>query len=262
MDFLEKLDFMMGRYGLNKRSLSIKSDIPYTTIDNWYKRGYEGIKLETLRKLSNYFNTFIDFWVLEDVADPNYGKANSFSMELEETQHIIKYRLLDPYGKEAVDGVLDVESRRCEAARAAVLQDQRKDMEAGTLIDFEKVIRFSIPGFSMPMSAGTGQEAGQEYPENYTLVKEPPRGTSFIARVSGNSMEPTYHDGDMVFVHSCEEIAVGQVGVFYMDGKQWVKELGAEVLLSHNPDYPPRTITEDIRCQGLVLGVCDKSYFE
>ena len=77
MDFLEKLDFMMKRYNLNKRSLSIKSDIPYTTIDNWYKRGYEGIKLETLRKLSNYFNTLIDFWVLDDVTDPNHGKVNS-----------------------------------------------------------------------------------------------------------------------------------------------------------------------------------------
>lgn len=118
MDFLEKLDFMMKRYELNKRSLSIKSDIPYTTIDNWYKRGYDGIKLETLRKLSNYFNTFIDFWVLDDVTDPNYGKANSFSLEFEETEHIIKYRSLDPYGKEAVEGLLDVEYRRCQELAA------------------------------------------------------------------------------------------------------------------------------------------------
>lgn len=31
-----------------------------------------------------------------------------------EQSHIKKYRLLDPYGKEAVDGVLDVEWRRCK----------------------------------------------------------------------------------------------------------------------------------------------------
>lgn len=52
MDFLEKLDFLMKRYGLNKRSLSQKSEIPYTTIDNWYKRGYENLTLPTLRKLT------------------------------------------------------------------------------------------------------------------------------------------------------------------------------------------------------------------
>ncbi len=35
MDFIEKAKFLMKRYGLNKRSLSQKSEIPYTTIDNW-----------------------------------------------------------------------------------------------------------------------------------------------------------------------------------------------------------------------------------
>ena len=126
----------------------------------------------------------------------------------------------------------------------------------------EKVIRYSVPGYSLPMSAGTGQEAGEEYPENYTLVKEPPRGTSFIAPVRGDSMEPTYRDGDLVFVHAAEEIPVGKIGAFHMDGQQWVKELGDGELISHNPAYTPRPMTEDIRCQGLVLGVCDESYFE
>lgn len=31
MNFLEKLDFLMERYGLNKSTLSQKSEIPYTT---------------------------------------------------------------------------------------------------------------------------------------------------------------------------------------------------------------------------------------
>ena len=36
---------------------------------------------------------------------------------------------------------------------------------------------------------------------------------------------------------------------------------GDGVMISHNTNYPPRPMTEDIRCQGLVLGVCDESYF-
>lgn len=183
-------------------------------------------------------------------------------ISLSEREHIKKYRLLDPYGKEAVDGVLDVESRRCEAERVSAVRKERSQMEAGKLIDFETMIRYSVPGYTMPMSAGAGQEAGQEYPENYTLIKEPPRGTSFIARVSGVSMEPTYQDGDLVFVHSTESISVGKIGTFYMDGKQWIKERGDGVLISHNPEYDPIPMREDIRCQGLVLGVCDESYFE
>lgn len=182
-----------------------------------------------------------------------------------EKEHIKKYRLLDPYGKEAVDGVLDVEFRRCEEDRqkqASVLKEQREQMEVGKIIDFETVIRFSVPGYSMPLSAGTGQEAGQEYPEDFKLIKKPPRGTSFIARVSGGSMEPTYQNGDLVFIHSCEEIRVGEIGAFFMDGQQWIKELGDGELISHNPSYDPIPMRDDIRCQGLVLGVCDESYFE
>lgn len=262
MDFLQKLDFLMDKYGLNKLTLSQNSGIPYPTVVGWYKKGYEGLKLTTLRKLSDYFNTVLDYWVNEDEIGPNYWKADGFIVNGDEMGHIQKYRLLDPFGKEAVNGVLDVESRRCEAARAAAIKEQRQQMEAGDMIDFEKVIRFSVPGYSMPLSAGTGQEAGQEYPENYTLIKEPLRGTSFIARVSGVSMEPTYHNGELVFVHSTEEIPVGRIGAFFMDGQQWIKELGDGELISHNPEYDPIPMREDIRCQGLVLGVCDDSYFE
>lgn len=62
MDFIEKLNYLMERDKLNKNTLSKACDIPYTTIDGWYKKGCEGLKLTTLRKLANYFNTTLDFW--------------------------------------------------------------------------------------------------------------------------------------------------------------------------------------------------------
>lgn len=237
------------------RAFTTAINIPYSTLDSVFKRGITNAGVTTMIKV---------FGALDlDVESISTGKLEgkipmhshlTFVFTAQEQGHIQKYRLLDPYGKEAVDGVLDVEWRRCTAAEETTRRAQASEDE--------KIIRFSVPGYSLPMSAGTGQEAGQEYPENYTLVKEPPRGTSFIARVSGDSMEPTYYNDDLVFVHSTEEIPVGRIGVFFMDGQQWVKELGDGMLLSHNPAYPPRPMTEDIRCQGLVLGVCDESYFD
>ena len=182
----------------------------------------------------------------------------------DEMEHLIKkYRLLGPNWKDAVDGILDIGYREYEekqVAQKAAIEKQRERMEAAGEITPEVV--FICPGFSSPMSAGTGQQAVEEYPENYRLTKEPPRGTSYIAPVSGSSMEPTYHDGEKLFIHSCTEIRRGQIGVFFMDGQQWVKELGDGVLISHNSGYDPRPMTDDVRCQGLVLGVCDESYFE
>ena len=80
MDFLEKLNFLMEENGLNKNTLSKACDIPYTTIDGWYKKGYEGLRLVTLRKLANYFGTTLDFWADEEkkptiVSDDELWKA-------------------------------------------------------------------------------------------------------------------------------------------------------------------------------------------
>lgn len=252
--WLDTFNQMRKDSGMSLDELCAKSGVPKGTLTKITSGVTKAPALETMRSL-----VYAMGYTLDDLSE---GLKVGEEFNKVEKAHIQKYRLLDPYGKEAVDGVLDVESRRCEAARTATIKEQRQQMEAGDMIDFEKVIRFSVPGYSMPLSAGTGQEAGQEYPENYTLIKEPPRGTSFIARVSGDSMEPTYHDGDLVFVHSTEEIPVGRIGAFFMDGQQWIKELGENELISHNPEYDPRPMREDIRCQGLVLGVCDESYFE
>ena len=46
MTLIEKIDYLLKKEGLNKRQLSIKADIPYTTIDGWYKRGYENMTLD------------------------------------------------------------------------------------------------------------------------------------------------------------------------------------------------------------------------
>lgn len=180
-----------------------------------------------------------------------YGeeKAPLYSSEAEKLAR--DYDSLDGHGKKAVRAVADVEIARCaEQAQTAPAREP------------DETVYYITSWFYRPMSAGTGEQAGDDLPENLRLIKEPPRGTSYVAPIAGDSMEPTYHSGDKLFIHACGEIEPGQIGVFYMDGQQWVKELGDGVLVSHNPAYPPRPMTEDIRCQGLVLGVCDESYFE
>lgn len=252
---------ILSRYK-SVRAFTTAAGIPYTTLDSAFKRGISNAGISTMIKVFTALD--LDIKSIKDgtIKERKPTTGNEL-ITAEEKAHIQKYRLLDPYGKEAVDGVLDVESRRCEEARAAALRKERGQMEAAQEIP-DKIIqlRYKVPGYSVPMSAGTGQEAGQEYPEGYILVKEQPRGTSYIATVSGDSMEPTYHDGDKLFIRACEEIEIGQIGVFLMDGQQWVKERGDGVLISHNTNYDPIPMREDIKCQGLVLGVCDTSYFE
>lgn len=141
VNFLQKLDFMMERFSLNKRTLSQNSGIPYTTIDGWYKKGYEGMKIPTLRALSDYFNTVLEYWVLDDVTDPNYWKANGFVVNTEEMEHVQKYRLLDGYGKEAVDSILEVEHRRCVAAAKREHEHARLQTEESMELSDEEIVQ-------------------------------------------------------------------------------------------------------------------------
>lgn len=102
MDFLEKLNSLMAKNGLNKSTLSKACNIPYTTIDGWYKKGYEGLKLTTLKKLASYFGTTLDFWA-----------GNETTLEPDELDLIKKYRCLDFYGKKIINQVAAVEHERC-----------------------------------------------------------------------------------------------------------------------------------------------------
>lgn len=255
MELGELVSFYRRRAGLTIDELAEKSGVPKSTINKIIGGVTKAPTLENVKSIARALGVkladFDDEPQLPDLFSPS------------EQDHIKKYRVLDEHGKEMVDSALTIEYKRyleTEAKkRPPEPPSEAADMEASEEIE---PVAYSVPRYSLPMSAGTGVEAGQEEPDDFTLVKRPPRGTSFIAPVSGNSMEPTYFNDQLVFIHATTEISVGKVGVFLMDGQQWIKELGDGVLISHNPEYPPRAMTDDIRCQGLVLGVCDESYFE
>lgn len=73
MDFLNKLDALMAVHGLNKHTLSIQCGVPYTTIDAWYKKGYNNAKLSTIQKLADFFGTTLDYLMRDEITDVDYG---------------------------------------------------------------------------------------------------------------------------------------------------------------------------------------------
>lgn len=245
---LEMIGVLRKEKGITLEELSEKSKVPVSTI----KKISAGIttdpNLSTVQAIALALGCSIDD--LSDVS--NFGEFFS----IEEKQLVKKYRSLDDHGKEALKSILAVELKRIaelQTARSAPTPDPESE---------ENIIRFPMPFYLQPSSAGFGDWADSEYAEKVMLVKEPPFGAAFIIPVNGDSMEPTYPDGCKVFVRPQHEVREGQVGIFYMDGKLWIKELGSDALISHNPDYPPQPFQEDLRCWGLVVGICDDSYFE
>lgn len=66
MTLLSKIERLMKDEGLNKRQLSIKTEMPYSTIDNLWKRNTDSMRLPTFRKLCDYFGVTMDSMAYDD----------------------------------------------------------------------------------------------------------------------------------------------------------------------------------------------------
>lgn len=83
-----------------------------------------------------------------------------------------------------------------------------------------------------------------------------------IAKVAGDSMEPLIEDNDLLFIRVASQIDVNSIGIFQVNGKNFVKKLkrdydGSWYLQSLNSGYEEIYLTEndDIRTIGEVVDI-------
>ena len=156
---------------------------------------------------------------------------------------IQKYRALDEHGKEIVDYLIEVEHKRI------------------TVVEKKPKLRMlKIDYYTLPASAGTGNFLDSEFAEEL-LVPESDiaEQADFVISVGGDSMEPTFHNGDKVFVEKCDSVDIGEIGIFVVNGDVYIKELGNKCLISHNEKYKPIRIGENdsVYCCGRVIGIVE-----
>lgn len=106
----------------------------------------------------------------------------------------------------------------------------------------------------MKASAGMGYDLDNEDEWRDIRIYDCPEAyqADFAVEVDGDSMEPDYHDGDIVFVKQSDDVPVGKVGLFIHEGKGYIKERGETCLISRNPEY--ENIHGECRAVGVVIG--------
>lgn len=134
-----------------------------------------------------------------------------------------------------------------------------------------------MPVSRLAASAGTGSFLDEgSFEMERVPASDVPEGARFGVRVAGDSMEPVYHDGQIVWVLPCNSLSPGEVGIFVYDGEGYIKVFGTQVpeesdreaytrsdgtiapqpvLVSYNAKYPPRAVSADLGFQiiGRVL---------
>lgn len=213
-----------------------------------YETGAREPNGETLVAIANYFDVSTDYLLGRPTAQPptdaleRLFSEKSFSALEEEL--LRKYMELPHEARQAV-------VRFINDATAKALQ--RKN---GTAPQKLLVMKRSLH----KVSAGTGYDLNDSDAWETVTVKDTDdsRKADFLLEIEGDSMETTFHDGETVCVQQTPCVEVGEIGVFWVDGCGYIKELGNGCLISHNSSYDPIPLqgTEN-RCIGRVLGTAD-----
>ena len=136
--------------------------------------------------------------------------------------------------------------------------NEQKNEEETKITEVSEVIQlYSYDYYDHPASAGTGQYLNDVRVERIELPVD--IDADFVIPIKGDSMEPDYHDGDLVFIQTSVDLNNGVIGVFNYNGDAYIKQLVIDkeqaYLHSLNPAYKDMPITPetDFRIIGEVV---------
>lgn len=234
----------------NVNELSTATGVSPSTLYSIIRRDSMSANIQDLYKVAHYLGVSLEYFYSGTRA--TYNNRDRSSLSNDAVKLAQDYDALDVWGQKTVRSVADIEKLRME--------DIQQNSSA------EPTITASIPyAYDLAASAGVGEYAMDvAHFETVGLSETPPRGTDFLVRISGDSMEPKYSDNDKVYIKRQDTVNEGEIGLFYLDGNVYIKRQGYGELISLNPDYDPIPVTEysTAKCFGKVLGKCSSDIIE
>lgn len=153
--------------------------------------------------------------------------------------------------KERIITLSELAAAKKQAVKTPLKQDKTAVLKLNT-----EYIELDYP--ELAASAGYGEEL---HSDNVKKLRVPLTNLTgradFAIKVHGDSMEPMYHDGDIVLIDSDAEVRSGDVGIFVLNGEGYIKKWGNDRLISLNNKYKDIKICGNDRCEckGKVIGV-------
>ena len=244
--------------------LSERTGIPGGTLSKILAGISEDPKLSNFVAICQALNCSLDY-VMYGIEE----NSNNYTLADDEIEMVERFRVLDARGKETVLAALERESAYADpsgkvvAAPARIVRPEplQKRLAAAYANNDNGFAKLDLPIYDLPVSAGTGVYL---FDTVATDIAIPDNGRTadadYALRISGDSMEPKYHDRDVLLVQECEQIEPGELGIFVLDGEGYFKKYGGDCLISLNPFYAPIMLRDfnDIRCCGRVIGKLHK----
>lgn len=234
MSYQKRIKEARIKLGLTQEALAYKLGIGTSTL-NGYEKGNREPSVNMLSKIMNELDIDPNYLFQDEMSNDIYDKFSLYE------QNIIKrYRLLDNYGKAAVDNLLEVEYSRCNVV--------------------EEPMPAYLPKtyYSISASAGNGEMLFDDLEQSTIMVPQTSESerADFVLQVNGDSMLPDFKDGDKVLVKKQDSIEIGEIGIFIVNCESFIKKLGQSELISLNKKYKPIPLRESdsVSCVGKVIG--------
>lgn len=262
-----KIKQLRESLGLNQTEFASMIGVSNSRVSNWEK-GINRPDVDLLSKICE---------VLHVSADDLLELNNDISLNAREQILIKNYKELSNNGRLFLDNTLknliEYESsekqQQTEQKKKAEFQALKEEPTNTAISSPDNIIQFYDEKQNHEQqvelnyrTGGAGAGLGVDA-DNVDMIQvsypadRVPAGANYVIPVSGDSMEPTFFDGDVLFFDLGNDcLKIGDIGIFVLNGETLVKELGENELISHNPKYKPIKIHEwdSVRIEGKVLG--------
>ena len=267
--YIDRIKLLKSQKKITNDRLSEMTGIPLGTLSKIMAGVSDSPKLSNIIAICDALECTLDY-----IVSGTPENHNNYTLTDDEIAFIENYRTLDEHGRELVEIVAEKESERVAAEglkeSKKTRQSANKTGERGGLIIGGNVKERSdslykqngfgkraVILYELPVSAGTGVFLDGVGTSEIMIPDTAKTGNAdYALRISGNSMEPKYHNGDILLVEETDQVEVGEAGIFILDGAGYFKIFGGDRLISLNAQYndiPLRDFSE-VLCCGRVVG--------
>ena len=236
----------LDRLGLNVKDFANEMNFKYSTVLDWVNaKTYP--RIDKIELMANYFKV-----EKADLIESAKSKQNITKVNFDPRQAILlsNYNKLNDNRK---NKLVQTSEKLLSEEQGKVIDIQEKRAE----YDTRKRVPRQVPG---RVSAGTGYWQDDDYDSMVDFyADEIPDDDKYdtIAIVVGHSMEPKIKNGDFLFIKLTNQVDLNKIGIFKVDGENYVKKLKSDRLESLNKDYDDIQLSEknDIRTIGEVVDI-------
>ncbi|SND10895.1 bifunctional S24 family peptidase/transcriptional regulator [Streptococcus pneumoniae] len=232
----EKIKFFRKENGWTQSVLAEKMPTSKQTISK-YEKGIIKVNQDTIFKLADIFGVSIDSFfpsIIEEIATTSPIQS-------------IYDQLTPPRQEKALTYL-----------KKQLLEQKNENIVSENIISLDDYRESKTLPVIGVVTAGNGITQDDNLNmEKCFYTDEIPDDYDAIAYVVGNSMEPKIKNGDYLFIKNTPQVDYNTIGIFQVDGANYVKKLRQGYLESLNPECADIQLDEDndIRTIGEVVSI-------